>query len=111
VFPSPQKQGGGGTLACGWGVGGSPNSDEVHTLHVVLYICTYFVGCTVLSQYTSQSNGLPTGNLPSPKNDNYKYDGLTYFSMILWLAASCRGKGAGHRDRLLEKRTLENVEN
>jgi hypothetical protein len=22
VFPSPQKQGGGGTLACGWGVGG-----------------------------------------------------------------------------------------
>ncbi len=25
VFPSPQKQGGGGTLACGWGVGGSPN--------------------------------------------------------------------------------------
>jgi hypothetical protein len=24
VFPSPQKQGGGGTLACGWGVGGVP---------------------------------------------------------------------------------------
>jgi hypothetical protein len=32
VFPSPQKQGGGGTLARGWGVGGSPNSDEGHTL-------------------------------------------------------------------------------
>jgi hypothetical protein len=31
VFPSPQKQRGGGTLACGWGVGGSPNSDEGHT--------------------------------------------------------------------------------
>ncbi len=48
VFPSPQKQGGGGTLACGRGVGGSPNSDEGHTLwyslHVrtlccVLYVC------------------------------------------------------------------------
>jgi hypothetical protein len=24
VFPSPQKQGGGGTLACGWGLGGVP---------------------------------------------------------------------------------------
>jgi hypothetical protein len=24
VFPSPQKQGGEGTLACGWGVGGVP---------------------------------------------------------------------------------------
>jgi len=41
VFPSPQKQGGGGTLACGWGVGGgSPNSDEGRTLWYSLYVRT-----------------------------------------------------------------------
>ncbi len=40
VCPSPQKQGGGGTLACGWGVGGSPNSDEGHTLWYSLYVRT-----------------------------------------------------------------------
>jgi hypothetical protein len=40
VFPSPQKQGGGGTLACWWGVGGSPNSDEGHTLWYSLYVRT-----------------------------------------------------------------------
>jgi hypothetical protein len=40
VFPSPQKQGGGGTLACGWEVGGSPNSDEGHTLWYSLYVRT-----------------------------------------------------------------------
>jgi hypothetical protein len=40
VFPSPQKQGGGGTLACGWGVYGAYT--------VVLFICTYFVIETVL---------------------------------------------------------------
>jgi hypothetical protein len=40
VFPSPQKQGGGGTLACGWGVGGIPNSDEGHTLWYSLYVRT-----------------------------------------------------------------------
>jgi hypothetical protein len=40
VFPSPQKQGGGGTLACGRGVGGSPNSDEGHTLWYSLYVRT-----------------------------------------------------------------------
>jgi hypothetical protein len=40
VFPSPQKQGGEGTLACGWGVGGSPNSDEGHTLWYSLYVRT-----------------------------------------------------------------------
>jgi hypothetical protein len=43
VFPSPQKQGGGGTLACGWGVGGlggSPISDEGHTLWYSLYVRT-----------------------------------------------------------------------
>ncbi len=40
VFPSPQKQGGGGTLACGWGVGGNPNSDEGHTLWYSLYVRT-----------------------------------------------------------------------
>jgi hypothetical protein len=45
VFPSPQKQGGGGTLACGWGVGGSPNSRGAYT--VVLFICTYFVDSTL----------------------------------------------------------------
>jgi hypothetical protein len=43
VFPSPQKQGGGGTLACGWGVGGSPNSDEGHTLWYSLYVRTLCV--------------------------------------------------------------------
>jgi hypothetical protein len=40
VFPSPQKQGGGGTPARGWGVGGSPNSDEGHTLWYSLYVRT-----------------------------------------------------------------------
>ena len=40
VFPTPQKQGGGGTLACGWGVGGSPNSDEGRTLWYSLYVRT-----------------------------------------------------------------------
>jgi hypothetical protein len=44
VFPSPQKQGGGGTLACGWGVGGSPNSDEWHTLWYSLYVLTLCSG-------------------------------------------------------------------
>jgi hypothetical protein len=44
VFPSPQKQGGGGTLACGWGVGGSPNSDEEHTLWYSLYVRTLWAG-------------------------------------------------------------------
>jgi hypothetical protein len=43
VFPSPQKQGGGGTLACGWGVGGSPNSDEGHTLWYSLYLRTLWL--------------------------------------------------------------------
>ncbi len=43
VFPSPQKQGGGGILACGWGVGGSPNSDEGHTLWYSLYVRTLWV--------------------------------------------------------------------
>jgi hypothetical protein len=38
--PLPQKQGGGGTLACWWGVGGSPNSDEGHTLWYSLYVRT-----------------------------------------------------------------------
>jgi hypothetical protein len=40
VFPSPQKRRGGGTLSCGWGVGGSPNSDEGHTLWYSLYVRT-----------------------------------------------------------------------
>ncbi len=40
VFPSPQKQGGEGTLACGWGVGGSPISDEGRTLCYSLYVRT-----------------------------------------------------------------------
>jgi hypothetical protein len=44
VFPSPQKQGGGGTLACGRGVGGSPNSDEGHTLWYSLYVRTLCAG-------------------------------------------------------------------
>jgi hypothetical protein len=44
VFPSPQKQGGGSTLACGWGVGGSPDSDEGHTLWYSLYVRTLWPG-------------------------------------------------------------------
>ncbi len=43
-FPSPQKQVGGGTLACGWGVGGSPNPDEGHTLWYSLYVRTLCSG-------------------------------------------------------------------
>jgi hypothetical protein len=42
VFPSPQKQGGGGTLACGWGVGGKSQFRR-GAYTVVLFICTYFV--------------------------------------------------------------------
>ncbi len=42
VFPSPQKQGGGGTLACGWGVGGESQFRR-GAYTVVLFICTYFV--------------------------------------------------------------------
>jgi hypothetical protein len=46
VFPSPQKQGGGGTLACGWGVGGESQFRRgAYTM--VLFICTYFVIYTV----------------------------------------------------------------
>jgi hypothetical protein len=59
VFPSPQKQGGGGTLACGWGVGGSPNSDEGRTLWYSLYVRTLWlspsqkvIGVTVFSFYS-----------------------------------------------------------
>jgi hypothetical protein len=40
--PLPQKQGGGGTLACRWGVGGSPNYDEGHTLWYSLYVRTFY---------------------------------------------------------------------
>jgi hypothetical protein len=47
VFPSPQKQGGGGTLACGWGVGGESQFRR-GAYTVVLFICTYFVGAPVL---------------------------------------------------------------
>jgi hypothetical protein len=49
VFPSPQKQGGGGTLACGWGVGGSPNSDEWHTLWYSLYVRTLWCTSSLLA--------------------------------------------------------------
>ncbi len=45
VFPSPQKQGGGGTLACGRGVGGESQFRR-GAYTVVLFICTYFVGRT-----------------------------------------------------------------
>ena len=42
VFPSPQKQGGGGTLACGWGVGGSPNSDDWRKSLALCLLCDLF---------------------------------------------------------------------
>jgi hypothetical protein len=60
VFPSPQKQGGGGTLACGWGVEGSPNSDEGHTLWYSLYVRTLWTAVVlriklfVLDQHPKQ---------------------------------------------------------
>ncbi len=39
VFTSPQRQGGGSTLACGRGVGGSPNSDEgLHCGTLYMYV-------------------------------------------------------------------------
>ncbi len=38
--PNPFLARGGGTLACGWGVGGSPISDEGHTLWYSLYVRT-----------------------------------------------------------------------
>ncbi len=43
VFLSPQKQGGGGTLACGWG-GGGESQFRRGAYTVVLFICAYFVG-------------------------------------------------------------------
>jgi hypothetical protein len=42
--PLPPETGGGGTLACGWGVGGSPNSDKGHTLWYSLYVRTLWAG-------------------------------------------------------------------
>jgi hypothetical protein len=45
VFPSPQKQGGGGTLACGWGVGGESQFRR-GAYTVVLFLCTYFLDRT-----------------------------------------------------------------
>ncbi len=53
VFPSPQKQGGGGTLACGSGVGGESQFRRgAYTM--VLFICTYFVDgiVQILSPYS-----------------------------------------------------------
>ncbi len=38
--PPPRNRGEGGTLACGWGVGGSPNSNEGHTLWYSFYVRT-----------------------------------------------------------------------
>jgi hypothetical protein len=48
VFPSPQKQGGGGTLACGWG-GWEESQFRRWAYTVVLFICTYFVDTTCMS--------------------------------------------------------------
>jgi hypothetical protein len=49
--PPPRNRGGGGTQACGWGVGGGPNSDEGRGAYtVVLFICTYFVLGTLVVQ-------------------------------------------------------------
>jgi len=46
--PPPRNRGGGGTLACGWGVGGSPNSDEWHTLWYSLYVRTLWLRETLV---------------------------------------------------------------
>ncbi len=50
VFPSPQKQGGGGTLACEWGVGGESQFRR-GAYTVVLFICTYFVDKSGLTRF------------------------------------------------------------
>jgi hypothetical protein len=50
VFPSPQKQGGGGTLACRWGVGGESQFRR-GAYTVVLFICTYFVTSVICKNY------------------------------------------------------------
>ncbi len=50
-FPSPQKQGGGVTLPCVWGVGGSPNSDEGHTLWYSLYVRTLWLIRSVMTNW------------------------------------------------------------
>ncbi len=39
------------TLACGWGVGGSPNSDEGHTLWYSLYVRTLWHDAKVKIKY------------------------------------------------------------
>ncbi len=43
VFPSPQKQGGGGTLACGWDLGGVPIPTRgIHCGTLYMYVlCAY----------------------------------------------------------------------
>ncbi len=57
VFPSPQKQGGGGTLACGWGVGGESQFRR-GAYTVVLFICTYFVSL-VIYDFASDPSEFP----------------------------------------------------
>jgi hypothetical protein len=64
VFPSPQKQGGGGTLACGWGVGGESQFRGAYT--VVLFICTYFVvyGIVVIQNLSRLGSSCTHGTEP-----------------------------------------------
>ena len=73
VFPSPQKQGGGGTLACGWGVGGSPNSDEGHTLWYSLYVRTLW-----FNRIERMRAFITVGQIKIQISKIYNMDVLTY---------------------------------
>jgi hypothetical protein len=52
--PLPPETGGGGTLACGWGVGGKSQFRR-GAYTVVLFICTYFVVLVVPDAGYAQS--------------------------------------------------------
>ncbi len=91
VFPSPQKQGGGGTLACGWGFGGSPNSDEGHALWYSLYVRTLWyslfslcISCICCTFWRTAVKS-PCISLPAPSNSTY----VQVYQMILTFIKQC----------------------